>query len=271
MSEPAISASGEYLYQRVLPLFNEDETYGWFGRYLVDALMSMMQGLDQVILDSPTNPGWTQLADPVNCPEVWLPWCAQLLGVVLPPELTATEQRTYIIAHPAQDRGTPAALLTFLREKATEVRLIEREGPNGEAKAYWFLVVIAANHFAEAINVTGNVKSGENKIKSVTTAGIKVGAEVFAAGFVAGTTVTKVGATELVCSSTSTVTATGEEVTVLNPAVTLNFTNYVNSIKAAGLKWTIIVRSYKQVEAKFATYALLEAAYATYSNLETGP
>lgn len=272
MSEPAISASGEYLYQRVLPLFVEDEQFGWFGRHLCDAIMAMMGGLDQIVLDSDINPGWTSIADPETCPEAWLPWCAQLLGVVLPPGLTIEQQRTYIIEHPVQKRGTPGSLLAFIQEKSSEAKLIERENPNGEAAAYWFQIVIAANHFDEAINTIGTVTKGSAKVKATVTAGMEAGAEVFMIGFVPGTTIKEVNSgTEFTCTTSSAVAATGEGVTVLNPHVTADFTRYVNSIKAGGLKWVIVLRSYNQVRKEFTSYTLLEAAYSTYSALEIGP
>jgi hypothetical protein len=264
--------SGEYLYQRVLPLFAEDEKFGFFGKHLCDALMAMMQGLDQILIDSDSNPGWTSIADPVTCPEAWLPWCAQLLGVVLPPDLTAEQQRSYIIEHPAQKRGTRESLLTFIHERAPSAQVIERENPNGEAKAYWFLIVAAPNEFAEAIQTTGNVVKGSAKVTFTHTAGMRPGALVSAAGFPPGATIKEVnGVGEFTASEASSVTASGESITVLNESTTSALTNYVNTHKVGGLKWQLVLRSYRQLETRYATYAQLEAAYPTYSNLETGP
>jgi hypothetical protein len=141
-AEPAISASGEYLYQRVLPLFDEDEEFGWFGRHLCDAIMSMMQGLDQIILDTDLNPGWTSIADPNTTPDAWIFWTAQLLGVGLPPNLTAEEQRELIVLHPAQNRATLNAMLLALRETLTGAKVVHvQERPGGQAYHIQFTTV----------------------------------------------------------------------------------------------------------------------------------
>jgi len=270
-AEPAISASGEYLYQRVLPLFAEDENFGWFGRHLCDAIMATLQGLDQIILDSPTHPGWTIILDPAVCPEAWLPWCAQILGVRVPPGLTIEEQRAYIIEHPSQQRGTTDSLLVFIHERAPTAQIIERENPNGEAKAYWFLVVIAPNEFAEAIETTGNVVKGSAKVKSTNTAGMEPGALVTAAGFPTGATIKEVNTSEeFTVNEPSSITASGENVVVLNESVTSSLTNYVKTHKAAALRWQLVLRSYKQLEEKYLSYAALESAFTTYSELEVG-
>lgn len=141
-TEPAISASGEYLYQRVLPLFEEDEQFGWFGRHLCDAVMAMMQGVDQIILDTDLNPGWTSIADPATTPDAWILWTAQLLGVELPPGLTHDEWREIIVAHPAQNRGTLAAMKLKLQETLTGTKIVHIiERPAGKAYHIQFTTV----------------------------------------------------------------------------------------------------------------------------------
>jgi len=109
--EPAISSSGELLYQRVLPIMGADEDNDWFGRYLSAAIMDgMLQGLDQVVLGTATHPPWCVIADPKVCPAAWLPWCGWLYGVELPPGLTPEAQRALIEELPPQKRGGIAAM-----------------------------------------------------------------------------------------------------------------------------------------------------------------
>lgn len=141
-AEPEISASGEYLYQRILPLFQEDEEFGWFGRHLCDALMSMMQGLDQIILDTEVNPGWTSIADPAHTPASWILWTAQLLGVQLPPGLTEEQQRELMVIHPAQNRATIQALKLAVQETLTGAKIVHIiERPAGKAYHIQFTTV----------------------------------------------------------------------------------------------------------------------------------
>jgi hypothetical protein len=109
MEEPVITASGERFYQRVLPLMGEDAENGWFGRFFCDAIASMMQGLDDIVLDQTINgveyPGWCTIAAPAVCPDAWLPWCGSIYGVPLPPGISASEQRAIIQELPPQKRG----------------------------------------------------------------------------------------------------------------------------------------------------------------------
>lgn len=139
---PKSSPSGEYLYDRCLPLFIDDEDFGFFGVHLCDAIMAMAQGMDRIILDTDLNPGWTSIADPNTTPEPWIPWTAQLLGVVIPPGLTSAESRELIVLHPAQNRGTLTALKRAIEATLTGkkvVHIIER--PSGQAYHIQFTTV----------------------------------------------------------------------------------------------------------------------------------
>lgn len=133
MTEPAISASGELLYRRVTPLMEHDETYGWFGRYLCDALMGMLQGLDQIVLDQTINgmdyPGWCTLASPSVCPDDWLDWCASLYGVTLSPGISAAAKRATIEDLPPQKRGGIGSMARAAEATLTgtkHIALVER-------------------------------------------------------------------------------------------------------------------------------------------------
>ncbi|HSZ70258.1 MAG TPA: hypothetical protein VK756_07840 [Solirubrobacteraceae bacterium] len=113
--EPEISASGELLYQRVLPLMGSDEEYGWFGRYLCGALMDgLLQGFDQVVLGSEIDGvvygPWCVVAVPAVCPPAWLPWSSALYGVTLTPGSSVAVQRQTIEELPPQKRGGITAM-----------------------------------------------------------------------------------------------------------------------------------------------------------------
>jgi hypothetical protein len=103
--EPEISASGELLYQRVLPLMQQDEENGWFGRYFCAAIMGMLQGLDQIAFGDAEHGPWCVVADPSVCPELWLPWEASIYGVELSPGVSAEVERETIEELPPQKRG----------------------------------------------------------------------------------------------------------------------------------------------------------------------
>jgi hypothetical protein len=147
-AEPAISASGELLYQRLLPIMQQDEDQDWFGRYLCDAVMvGMLQGFDQVVLGSVIDGvlygPWCVVADPAVCPDEWLPWEADLYGVTLTPGVSAEVQRATIEELPPQKRGGieamyKAAAPTLIgggtaEEPEYKLELVER--PAGKAYA----------------------------------------------------------------------------------------------------------------------------------------
>lgn len=141
MSEPAISPSGELLYKRLASLMEQDEAYGWFGRYLCDAIMGMLQGLDQIVLDTTIGgrdyPGWCSLAAPAVCPEAWLDWCATLYGVPLSPGISPAAKRAAIAELPPQKRGGIEAM-----RKAAEATY-----PAGGGFAIHFIEQAAGNAY----------------------------------------------------------------------------------------------------------------------------
>lgn len=139
-NDPFLTFSGELLYQRALPVFDQDENYGFIGKFLCNAIMAMLQELDQIVLDSPTHPGWCSLLDPKVCPPAWLPWCAQLYGVTLTPGATIGRQREEIGELPPQNRGTRNSLIAAVQSTLTGNKNIffnER----AEGKAYRLTVV----------------------------------------------------------------------------------------------------------------------------------
>lgn len=152
MSAPVISASGERLYQRVLPIVEpngEPPTQpngepDWFGRYLCAALMDgMLQGLDQVVFGDAEHGPWCVIADPEVCPDPWLPWDASIYGVTLSPGTSAAVQRATIEELPPQKRGGIEAmakaaapeLIGSGSAEAPEFSLILFERPAGKAYA----------------------------------------------------------------------------------------------------------------------------------------
>jgi hypothetical protein len=106
----AMSASGDRLYQRLLPIMSADEENGFFGRYLCAAIMDgMFGGFDDIVLGSEIDGvlygPWCIVFVPAVCPESWLPWSASCFGVTLSPGTTPAVQRSTIENLPPQKRG----------------------------------------------------------------------------------------------------------------------------------------------------------------------
>jgi hypothetical protein len=187
MSEPAISQSGETLYQRTLPVFATDEDQGWFGRYFCDALMGMFQGLDVIVQDHPAgihpltgepvpgmpeHCGWSIIYDPEVCPDAWLPRCAQEFGVTLPPNATPEVQRRTIKELPPQKRGGIAAMIAAAQPTLTGTKEVHIE-EQAEGHAYRLVATTTASQTPNeqaTLNALRSQKAGGLKLVYVVTA-----------------------------------------------------------------------------------------------------
>jgi hypothetical protein len=107
-----------------------DEENDWAGLYRCQAIALMWQGLEQIVLDSDTHPGWTLILDPEDEPSQWLPWTATAIyGVELIPGSDTEEQRARIKELPPQKRGGVDALINGVKQTLTgakTVNLFER-------------------------------------------------------------------------------------------------------------------------------------------------
>jgi hypothetical protein len=124
MAQPTLSRTAQRLYDSMGPLMVLDEDNGWAGAYFCAALCAPLDPIADVVLDGEDgSPGWTVIFDPDNCPAAWLPWLAQFVGVVLPPNLDEAGQRLRIKETDGFKRGTVAAIQGAARQHLT--------GPDG--------------------------------------------------------------------------------------------------------------------------------------------
>jgi hypothetical protein len=146
---PSATQSGTRLYNSIPSVFGDDESTGWFGVHFAEAIMAMLQKLDQIVQDSPAgvhpitgapvpgmraHPGWSAIVDPTTCPNEWLPWCATLYGVSLVGYTNPAEQREQILLLAPQKRGSTASMLAAAEATLTgkkEVFFVEQS--NGES------------------------------------------------------------------------------------------------------------------------------------------
>ena len=90
-------------------------------------------------------PGWSTLLDPDDCPDAFLPFLAQFNGTDVPLGLDAATVRRKITQESALQRGTLSAVASAVQRNLTGtqyVSLQERLDSNGNANAYWFVVVV---------------------------------------------------------------------------------------------------------------------------------
>src|SRR5437764_7240325 len=91
----------------------------------------MYQLVEDLVRDTLDGPGWSALVDLDRCPDVALPWLAQLVGVRLLPGSTPDEQRARIASTDGFRRGTRDAMIAAARATLTgagTVILRERDG-----------------------------------------------------------------------------------------------------------------------------------------------
>lgn len=145
MAKPALTETGERIYNQLAPtFFREDERYGWAGALFVSAYAAMLDPAAQIVQANGTVPGYAILFDPVNCPAAWLPWLGQFVGI--PPEVglamvktgqTAT-LRLWIKSPIGYTRGKAAAMILAARTTLfTSMNLIMDPSFEYDAPAVW--------------------------------------------------------------------------------------------------------------------------------------
>lgn len=98
-----------------------------------------LQAIDDIIRDSPYNPGWSILMDINRCPTYALPWLAQFLGVRFSQPSTDAAMRAAIVQESPFDRGTPAYIAyqaDLEMQFPYAVTLMERTSYIGDAIGY---------------------------------------------------------------------------------------------------------------------------------------
>lgn len=134
------------LYDALAPLAQVDPENAWALLIYCNALGSMYQLVEDLVRDTPDGPGWSALLDVERCPDVALPWLAQLVGVRLLPGSTADEQRERIGSTDGFRRGTRAAMIAAAQATLTGDRFVglrERDGDPADKPDYaYFLTAI---------------------------------------------------------------------------------------------------------------------------------
>lgn len=133
MSAPALSATGQRLYDELEPLARDsDAGLSYPLARFCDALALLLDEVADLSRDGDDEaPGWTSIFDPDGAPAAWLPWMAQLVGVQFSPSLPEADRRARIKATDGFKRGTPAALVAAAQATLTgtkKVYLTERHG-----------------------------------------------------------------------------------------------------------------------------------------------
>jgi hypothetical protein len=117
VSKPILTETAERFYNQLAPtFFREDERYEWAGAKFCAAFAKLYDPAAEVVQVNGSKPGFAILADPVNCPQQWLPWLGQFVGI--PPEVglamlnagQVSTLRAWIKSPIGYTRGKPSAM-----------------------------------------------------------------------------------------------------------------------------------------------------------------
>lgn len=138
MARPVVGTLAEEALVELEPYAHAEAELDWPLLTYLGALLDRAQEVADLARDSDDAPGWSPIGDPDRAPEHWLPWTAQLVGVVIPPPgspeasgLDEAAKRLRIKETAGQRRGTPDAIKGAARQHLTGNRttyISERHG-----------------------------------------------------------------------------------------------------------------------------------------------
>jgi len=135
--------------------------------------------------DSDYVPGWGALFDVDRCPPASLPFLGQIVGVMVPTGMDASDARQLIKAEAGINRGTPAsstsAVQRFLTGSKTVVLQERLNGSTGASDAYQVTIGVLSGE-------VGSLAPIQAAVNAVKPAGIIVSYQVIA-GWTWGTAV----------------------------------------------------------------------------------
>jgi hypothetical protein len=108
---PVLASFADRLYRAMAPLATWDASCGYALANLDGAVGEMFQAVEDLARDTPAGPGWSSVVDLDRCPDDWLGWLAQLVGVTLIAGATPDESRARIAATDGFWRGTRSAII----------------------------------------------------------------------------------------------------------------------------------------------------------------
>lgn len=121
---PELESFAGNLYAGMDPVAWLDATVGWALAHFCAAIGVMFQDVEDLARDTSEGPGWSGVMDLDRCPDAWLPWLAQFVGVTVVPGSTPAEMRARIASTDGFKRGTPAALAGAARATLTGSQVV---------------------------------------------------------------------------------------------------------------------------------------------------
>lgn len=131
MSPPPFTTTqfADDVYALLEPVAKWDEAQGWPLLAFVSALSEPFRQVEELVRARPGRDPWQQAFDIYTCPDWWVPWLGQWVGVEANSPLGADAQRQQVIAEGGFKRGRPATIIAAVQATLTgtqKVRLLER-------------------------------------------------------------------------------------------------------------------------------------------------
>jgi hypothetical protein len=148
MAQPAMSASGELLYEALGSITGPDEDNGWALTILSNAFGAMAEPLRALVSDDANGvPGYAHhIFDPDNEPAEWLPVTEYFTGTVPLPSVDEAGRRLRIKQTDGRFRGTPGAIKGAARQFLI--------GPDGTPESATVYLVVRVGGVATTYNVS---------------------------------------------------------------------------------------------------------------------
>lgn len=114
---PELESFAANVYYGVAPVAGEDAQYDYALAKFSGALGVMFQAVEDLARDTPEGPGWSAVVDVDRCPDDWIPWLGQFVGV-------SQGDRQAILTHNGFQRGTPDAIRAAAGARLTGSKLV---------------------------------------------------------------------------------------------------------------------------------------------------
>jgi tail protein P2 I len=121
---PDLDDFADRFYYSVAPLAWLDADNGYALAYYCGAMGEMFEPVEDVARDTPEGPGWSAVVDLERCPDDWLPWLAQFVGVTVVAGSTPDAMRARIASTDGFKRGKPDAIRAAAAAHLTDSKTV---------------------------------------------------------------------------------------------------------------------------------------------------
>lgn len=155
MAKPALSESAERLYNQLAPIFfRSDEASGWQGALYCSALAKKKDKMAVVVQPQNGKPPFAILLCPQECPEEWLPWLGQFVGIP-----AVTIEALIKTGKASTARQWIEAPINYLRGRTSAMKLAAEATLTGKKTLYFYVRYSGEAFRIKAASIAGETPS----------------------------------------------------------------------------------------------------------------